>query len=673
MNFNQTWFLKFVPIVLPMSITCLAIARHSSKFSFIPNHYDIQIRPILDPGEDAGSQNTAPAIVKIIGVTRNKTNLLRFYSYGLEVDPNSIKINCLISINGIEGSLNVSNVSKVNNDKELVIQLRNEAAEGDELEVYMEYLITIGNWGGNLVYSKCQSEECQNSIIVGTRFQMEHKYVSYTWIWRAFPSVENINIPKSEDSGSFKATFSLTIIRKDAQKSVSNAEIISSTPDPNHEGWVLDKYSETEKISPDMLSFVVFSNYSTLTIESTNVTIRVHAASSYLQNGRALFAAEIGTTLMNFLEEYLNASISSYGKMKLDFVIPSVWIPLASWKVCYFSPNSPTRTILVDEKNTTRSRIVVANNIVTCVVENWAYQAGENCLSAGIKLYLKQLAMERLSTLTNTPTDTVTYFEEFRQAFYITNVDSLRPYKSWGIMRMLKGFLNRLSSQSFLQSYFHLANENDEGITDEILIDRMKEVLPLIGDAFPSWCGNVGYPLIKIGKLNESHIILSQEPFKLDDDNNDSMKNITWNIPISVNINGYEKYWGNLYWLNSKTHLVAQKITSSVILLNPRGTGYYRVLYDEELYHLLKKQLIENAKLFHQEGRAQLLEDAFAFARSGYISIQTTLNLTQYLENEKEIVVWETVLQHLEPIRHRLSSHPSGYKSFMTHIHKQKE
>lgn len=40
--------------------------------------------------------------------------------------------------------------------------------------------------------------------------------------------------------------------------------------------------------------------------------------------------------------------------------------------------------------------------------------------------------------------------------------------------------------------------------------------------------------------------------------------------------------------------------------------------------------------------RAQLIDDAMSLSRAGYLSYQTSLDLTKYLVNEKEYVPWKS-------------------------------
>ena len=80
------------------------------------------------------------------------------------------------------------------------------------------------------------------------------------------------------------------------------------------------------------------------------------------------------------------------------------------------------------------------------------------------------------------------------------------------------------------------------------------------------------------------------------------------------------------------------------------GLDYYRVVYDETNYGLLARDLIANHRGVALRNRGQLLDDAFNLALAGMIPYKWALDLTIFLEQEREYVPWRSVLTELDYI-----------------------
>ena len=68
--------------------------------------------------------------------------------------------------------------------------------------------------------------------------------------------------------------------------------------------------------------------------------------------------------------------------------------------------------------------------------------------------------------------------------------------------------------------------------------------------------------------------------------------------------------------------------------------GYYRVVYDNTNFALILHQLEKDHKSIPVGNRAQLLDDYLNIARAGMINYNDALEITRYLENERDYVPW---------------------------------
>lgn len=85
-------------------------------------------------------------------------------------------------------------------------------------------------------------------------------------------------------------------------------------------------------------------------------------------------------------------------------------------------------------------------------------------------------------------------------------------------------------------------------------------------------------------------------------------------------------------------------------------SGSYRVSYDQENWLLLKNSLDRGD--LPPAIRAQLLDDALFLGLRGRMNYELALNLTRSLmvNDEKEYVVWYTVLRHFEYVENMMVS-----------------
>jgi len=102
------------------------------------------------------------------------------------------------------------------------------------------------------------------------------------------------------------------------------------------------------------------------------------------------------------------------------------------------------------------------------------------------------------------------------------------------------------------------------------------------------------------------------------------------------------------------------------VLFNINETGFYRVNYDSKNWKMLIEYLTDPEMYFNigkhnmfilsprvyqnnsfllisgTINRAQLIDDAMSLSRAGYLSYQTSLDLTKYLYHETEYVPWKS-------------------------------
>ncbi|CAG7826218.1 unnamed protein product, partial [Allacma fusca] len=91
-------------------------------------------------------------------------------------------------------------------------------------------------------------------------------------------------------------------------------------------------------------------------------------------------------------------------------------------------------------------------------------------------------------------------------------------------------------------------------------------------------------------------------------------------------------------WLRNNQLSVSYNIDESEagdwLILNADATGFYRVLYSEDMFTEIVNQLITNASVISPLTRSQLIDNYFNFAAAGYVDVTQALRLTKYLGQE---------------------------------------
>ncbi|ELK36504.1 Aminopeptidase Q [Myotis davidii] len=247
--------------------------------------------------------------------------------------------------------------------------------------------------------------------------------------------------------------------------------------------------------------------------------------------------------------------------------------------------------------------------------------------------------------------------ENFTEINEISELFDIFTYnKGASMVRMLSSFLSENLFISALKSYletFSYSNAKQDDLWRHFQMaidDQSKIVLPAtVKSIMDSWTYQSGFPVIT---LNVSTGVMKQEPFYLGKVKNQTLltHNDTWIVPVLWMKNGITQ---SLVWLDKSSKLFPEMQISNFdhdwVILNLNMTGYYRVNYDKLGWKKLNQQLEKDHKAIPVIHRLQLIDDAFSLSKNNYIEIETALDLTKYLAEEDEIIVWHTVLVNLLP------------------------
>ena len=108
---------------------------------------------------------------------------------------------------------------------------------------------------------------------------------------------------------------------------------------------------------------------------------------------------------------------------------------------------------------------------------------------------------------------------------------------------------------------------------------------------------------------------------------------------------------------------------SKPYILNVKGTGYYRVNYDDENWKNLTSFLKESDHhSIHQLNRAQLVDDIMNLARSQKVDYDLAMDLLLYLKSENEYIPWSAAFRTLGYVKTRMAASDENSALFKTLI-----
>jgi len=91
------------------------------------------------------------------------------------------------------------------------------------------------------------------------------------------------------------------------------------------------------------------------------------------------------------------------------------------------------------------------------------------------------------------------------------------------------------------------------------------------------------------------------------------------------------------------------------------------VNYDKDNWNLIIKELHESHNNIPPLNRAQLLDDALNLARAGKLPYSVALDLTMYLEHDKDYIPWAAGLNALSFLDRRFTN-TEGYDNFQVQL-----
>ncbi|XP_025415668.1 aminopeptidase N-like isoform X2 [Sipha flava] len=629
----------------------------------VPESYNLRIVPYLWPDDRGASNSTFDGQVSIVVNVTAPVDNITLHAVDLNVTECLVTRHPKMVLNEhvmmADSFFIPIQETQLDLSKQFFIIKFKDMLEADyQYTIYIKYTGKFqDNMEGFYKSSYRVANETKNRWIAATQFQP-------TDARKAFPCF---------DEPALKARFTLAIARPQNMRSISNTGLkmavnLPKLPSPLS-SYEWDAFEETVPMSTYLVAFII-SDFEYLSSE----TFRVWARSEVLSHTH--YARDIGPRILKFYEEFFSIP---YPLKKTDLVaLPDFAAgAMENWGLVTFREIA----MLYNEGVSPNSQ---KERVATVIAHELAHQWFGNLvtpdwwsdlwLNEGFATYIEYVGVDHVEPKwkmeeqfivagiqsvflmdslksTHPISARVSRPEEINELFDCISYD-----KGASVIRMMDHFLTRHVFRKALTKYLNSkayknACQNDlwDALTEQAHKDRVMDKTLTVKDVMDTWILQPGFPVVNVTRnYEEDTLIVSQSRFLLHDSKNDQFNNFWW-IPLTFTTSSKLDFSVTKpsYWFKpEELMLITETGISSKdwVLFNINETGFYRVNYDSRNWNMLIEYL-NDPDSYSNIGtinRAQLIDDAMSLSRAGYLSYQTSLDLTKYLYHETEYVPWKS-------------------------------
>uniref|UniRef100_A0A8C5PQR7 Laeverin n=1 Tax=Leptobrachium leishanense TaxID=445787 RepID=A0A8C5PQR7_9ANUR len=616
----------------------------------VPLHYELELWPRMVP--DSSGNNLLVGQVNITIVCEEKTDVVLLHSHLLNISRAEMRVQRKDPTHGMETlhnsiprtipsteeNINIKDLWNSEFHQYLVLELEKPLEVGSQYTLEIDYhgFLSMDLQGLFLTHYK---DFGIDKVLIAS----EMEPTSARTVYPCF------------DEPALKATFQTRIVHNSSYVALSNmpALAVSEREDADGVKWSVTTFNTTLKMSTYITAFVI-CDFEYITTTERGREIRVWARKEIIQKGYANFAQSIISPILSFMEDLLNIT---YPLQKTDFVaLPYIGVgAMENWGLITFQETS---LIYNPNQKFSNAKALVCLIVSHEIGHQWFGNLvtmkwwNDLWLNEGFASYMEHVGASSVDCKL-----------ELNEVFIMHNLISLFETDTRVTLRALSMKEENIHSTSYILSLFDIVSYNKGAafvrmvssfLTEKLflrginIIDDQDEIqLPAsLKQIMDSWTWQEGIPLLT---LNTSTGKLSQEQLKtsISDNITSDNKIKSWIIPVSWMKNGVQQ---PMLWLTNRSNIFPEmKMTSNDdwIIMNVNVTGYYRVNYDKKNWDQLAKQLQIDHKVLPVVNRVQLIDSAFTLASYGYMDYESALDLTKYLVNEGEIIVWHTVLAYM--------------------------
>ncbi|XP_068999611.1 glutamyl aminopeptidase [Embiotoca jacksoni] len=494
------------------------------------------------------------------------------------------------------------------------------------------------------------------------------------------------------DEPNKKATYNISITHDAAYEALSNMPA-EGAPQQLLGNKVRTSFQKSVPMSTYLVCFAVHQFGYVERLSARGVPLRIYAQTSQL--GTATYAADTTKTIFDHFEEYFNMT---YSISKLDKIaIPDFGTgAMENWGLITYRETN----LLYDENqsssyNKQRVASVIAHELVhqwfgNIVTMDWW---DDLWLNEGFASFFEYVGVEKahldwgmrdimiISDVLPVMVDDALLSSHpiivnVSTPAEITSVfDAISYSKGASILRMLEDWMGKDTFRDGCRKYlkdFYFKNAKTLNFWASL---ANVSGLP-VEEVMDTWTKQMGYPVLDLS-VSDTNAKLNQKRFLLDHKADASQPpspfGYKWTIPVKWHSVKSDKNMLDVFDKRS-AELIISNYSSSVdglLKVNKDHIGFYRVNHDDHMWSLISQQLQTNHSEFDAADRSSYIDDVFALARADIIDYGNAFNLTKYLTNEPDYIVWERVASSVAYVRDMLSNsdlYPEFQELFRNHV-----
>ncbi|XP_017083305.2 aminopeptidase N-like [Drosophila eugracilis] len=650
-----------------------------------PQKYYLRILTLLENPNELRFAGTVKIIIEALENTRNIT----LHSKALNIDESRITLR---QISGDGKKSNCVSSTSVNPVHDFyILNTCDELLAGN---VYKLSLPFSGNLSRDLFgYYRSSYKDPETNVthwLSATQFEP-------TSARKAFPCY---------DEPGYKASFVITLGHHKELTGLSNMPVKETRPHESLPNYIWCEFQESVPMSTYLVAYSVndFSHKpSTL---PNGAHFRTWARPNAID--QCDFAAEFGPKVLQYYEQFFG---TKFPLPKIDqLAVPDFAAgAMENWGLVIYREStllfSPTRSSLADKQDLAE---VIAHELAhqwfgNLVTMKWwtdlwlnegfaTYVAGLGVDNVHPEWQSKDrgslsalLASFRMDALVSShpisrPIQMATDIEE--------SFDAISYQKGSSVLRMMHLFLGEESFRSGLKSYLELyayKNAEQDNLWESLTQAAHQDgALPKnyeIKTIMDSWTLQTGYPMVNVSRDYAAGTArLSQERYLYNTQIPRAQRAECWWLPLSYTTQSENdfnqtmpKAWMECSRTGESIPVTIQDLPGcdQWVIFNNQLAAPFKVNYDGQNWKLLIETLnSDKFESIHVINRAQILDDVLFFAWTGEQDYETALQVTEYLERERDLLPWKSAFNNLKLLNRILRQTPSFgfFKRFIAKI-----
>ncbi|XP_041669258.1 glutamyl aminopeptidase [Cheilinus undulatus] len=635
-----------------------------------PVHYDLHLEPNFDDDTYTG---TVDVHVEVTKATRHLWLHIR------QTFVSALPQLKRLSSQGEQKELGVKKCFEYKQHEYVVVEAAEDLPVTAPGEVYVLSLNFYGWLNGSVVgfYRVIYTENGVQKKIAAT----DHEPTDAR---KSFPCFDEPNK---------KSTYKVSITHDRTYKALSNMPQEGSSEElPGNK--LKTSFEKSVPMSTYLVCFAVHQFEYEERISAKGIPLRIYAQPSQLKT--AEYAANTTKIIFDYFEEYFNMP---YSISKLDKIaIPDFGTgAMENWGLITYRETN----LLYDENesssyNKQRVASVIAHELVhqwfgNIVTMDWW---DDLWLNEGFASFFEYVGVEEaeptwgmrdimiISDVLPVMVDDALLSSHpiivnVSTPAEITSVfDAISYSKGASILRMLEDWMGKETFRDGCRKYLQ-DNQFKNAKTADFWAS-LAEVSGLpVAAVMDTWTKQMGYPVLDL-TVSDTEAKVTQRRFLLDPKADATQPpspfEYKWTLPMKWYSVKTDKNMLEMFDKNA-TEQVIRNYSSSLdglLKVNNDHIGFYRVNHEASMWNTISQQLVDNHTELDAADRTSYVDDVFALARANIIDYGNAFNLTMYLDQEKDYIVWDRVASSIAYVRDMLSGkddlYPKFQKLFRGHV-----